>query len=153
MVCEEDLGKREVPLEGSKPVPLCSQLCSRGPATFQGPPPCLHKSDRSREGCGCMLPSMCCVFVTEVPQEQRSNETFQRRYFQVCTKNSLGIAREPAHAGSAAFQPTVVKTQMASTCQSQLLYKQALLFMEMIWLFNRVENLAEYCWTPQQPHL
>ena len=81
--------RQKCPLEGPKAAPFVSQPCPGDPAVPRGHLLTCTYLTGPKKAAGCMLPPTCgCVFTMELPQEQRRNETFQARYFQVCTKKT-----------------------------------------------------------------
>jgi len=80
-------GPKQHPLSASRA--LGTQPCPGDPAVPRGHLLTCTYLTGPKKAAGCMLPPTCgCVFTMELPQEQRRNETFQARYFQVCTKKT-----------------------------------------------------------------
>lgn len=119
------------------------------PAVSRGHLPTCTNLTGPEEATGCTLPHLwlMCLYNGAAPGAKEEEE------FPDVVLSRLHQKIAGGQQGTSTFRISCVwmhncKTQMTSTRQSQILYKQALLFMEMIWLLNRVENLAEDCSIP-----
>lgn len=114
MVQEEVVGKREWPTGRGQSRALLAamepgnQLSSQGTSCApRGPSPCLHKSDRSREGHGLQRIIewlwLLCLFNRTAPLHRETKKVSDLGLADLYQKH-LGTARKLAPAESAAFQ-------------------------------------------------